>query len=62
MRRLLVAYRGRMNHLRAMANTPDSFEQSAQIVEAFAESETDDRVLELLRKIAQAIRDHAIDD
>jgi len=51
-----------MNHLHDMANTPDNFEQSAQIVEAFAESETDDRVLELLRKIAQAIRDHAIDD
>lgn len=51
-----------MNHLRGMANTPDSFEQSAQIVEAFAEGETDDRILELLRKIAQAIRDHAIDD
>ncbi|MDD1453326.1 hypothetical protein NHF48_024030 [Sphingomonas sp. H160509] len=40
---------------------PDPFEQSAQIVEAFAESETDERVLDLLNRIAEAIRDHAID-
>jgi hypothetical protein len=49
-----------MQHLRGMA-TPDPFEQSAQIVEAFTEGETDDRVLELLAQIAKAIRDHAID-
>lgn len=45
-----------------MADTPDQFEDSARIVEAFAEGETDDRVLELLGRIAQAIRDHATDD
>jgi hypothetical protein len=45
-----------------MADTHDHFEDSARIVEAFAESETDDRVLELLRRIAQAIRDHALND
>lgn len=56
-----VAARLSMPHHPTM-DKPDAFEQSAQIVEAFAEGETDDRVLELLRKIAQAIRDHAIDD
>lgn len=45
-----------------MENEPNGFEQSAQIVEAFSESETDPRVLELLNAIAKAIRDHAIDD
>ncbi|WP_454888089.1 hypothetical protein [Sphingomonas oryzagri] len=45
-----------------MADTPDHFEDSARIVEAFAESETDDRVLELLRRIAQAIRDYALNN
>lgn len=42
--------------------TPDPFEQSAQIVEAFAEAETDERVLDLLNRIAEALRDHAIDN
>jgi hypothetical protein len=50
-----------MQHLGCM-DTPDPFEQAAQIVEAFSESETDDRVLELLARIATALRDHAIDD
>ncbi|KQN00171.1 hypothetical protein ASE82_17610 [Sphingomonas sp. Leaf230] len=45
-----------------MENEPSGFEQSAQIVEAFSESETDPRVLELLNAIAKAIRDHAIDN
>jgi hypothetical protein len=45
-----------------MADAPDQFEESARIVEAFAESETDERVLKLLASIAQAIRDHATDD
>jgi hypothetical protein len=49
-----------MQHLGVM-ETPDSFEQSAQIVEAFSEGETDDRVLALLARIAKALRDHAID-
>lgn len=46
----------------AMENEPDSFEQAAQIVEAFSEGETDSRVLDLLREIAQAIRDKAVDN
>lgn len=45
-----------------MADTPDNFEDSARIVEAFAQGESDDRVLELLSRVAQAIRDRAIDD
>jgi hypothetical protein len=45
-----------------MKKGPNGFEQSAQIVEAFSESETDPRVLDLLNAIAKAIRDHAIDD
>lgn len=45
-----------------MENELSGFEQSAQIVEAFSESETDPRVLELLNAIANAIRDHAIDN
>lgn len=45
-----------------MENEPDSFEQAAQIVEAFSEGETDSRVLDLLREIAQAIRDKAVDN
>lgn len=39
----------------------DGFEESARIVEAFAESE-DGVTLELLAQIAQAIRDRAIVD
>ena len=45
-----------------MANPQNDFEQAAQIVEAFSESETDDRVLKPLAQIASAIRDHAVDD
>jgi hypothetical protein len=41
---------------------PDDFEKAAQIVEAFAEGEADDRVLDLLGRIADAIRDHAVDN
>lgn len=40
----------------------NDFEKAAQIVEAFAEGETDDHVLDLLNRIAEAIREHAIDD
>lgn len=50
-----------MPHPRCM-DTPDPFEQAAQIVEAFSEGETDDRVLDLLTQIAKAVRDRAIDD
>ena len=39
----------------------DGFEASAQIVEAFMSGHNDDFV-ELLAKIAEAIRDRAIDD
>ena len=46
----------------AMENEPDGFEESAQIVEAFSEGETDPRVLGLLREITQAIRDKAVDN
>ncbi len=44
-----------------MDTEPDDFEQAARIVEAFADGETDDRLLDLLSRIAAAIRDHAID-
>ena len=45
-----------------MTLSPDDFEKSAQIVEAFAEGEGDERVLDLLARIATAIREHAVDD
>jgi len=45
-----------------MSKPSSDFEQAAQIVEAFSESETDERILELLTQIAAAIRDHAIDN
>lgn len=45
-----------------MKNHHDAFEQSAQIVETFAEGETDGRTLELLTLIAKAIRDHAANE
>ena len=45
-----------------MGEQNSDFEQAAQIVEAFSESETDERILELLTQIAAAIRDHAIDN
>ncbi len=45
-----------------MSETPDPFDQAAQIVEAFSEGEDDPRVVELLAHIAAAIREKAIDD
>jgi hypothetical protein len=45
-----------------MDNEPDGFEESARIVEAFAEGETDPRVLDLLSAIIKAIRDKAVDN
>lgn len=39
-----------------MEDGPDSFEEAARIVEAFAEGETDERVIELLAEVATAIR------
>tara|TARA_R110000822_G_scaffold184513_4_gene323854 strand:+ start:2090 stop:2227 length:138 start_codon:yes stop_codon:yes gene_type:complete len=45
-----------------MSETPDPFDQAAQIVEAFSEGETDDRVIDLLAQIATAIREKAIND
>lgn len=38
----------------------DGFEESARIVEAFSHGE-DPKTVELLERIAEAIRDHAID-
>lgn len=58
----MIADRRSMPHHLPMQTPPDNFEQSARIVEAFAEAETDPRVVELLGQVAQAIRDHAIDD
>ncbi|GAA3272983.1 hypothetical protein [Sphingomonas yabuuchiae] len=57
-----VAEQAGLRHLRSMAFTPDNFERSAQIVEAFAEGEDDERVVDLLARIATAIREHAVDD
>jgi len=57
-----VADRRPVGQSDAMENEPDGFEQSAQIVEAFSEGETDPRVLDLLRQITQAIRDKAVDN
>jgi len=45
-----------------MGNQHDDFGQAAQIVEAFSESETDEHVLDLLSRIAGALRDQAIDN
>lgn len=44
-----------------MSEKPDGFEESARIVEAFAAGASEDEV-ELLGRIAEAIRDRAIDD
>lgn len=44
-----------------MENEPDGFEESARVVEAFAEG-ANDEVAELLGEIAKAIRDHAVND
>lgn len=54
--------RSSFRHDGTMARQPDDFEQSARIVESFAEGEFDERVLELLSEIAQAIRDRAVVD
>ena len=51
-----------LGHRNAMSEPNSDFEQAAQIVEAFSESETDERILELLARIAAAIRNHAIDN
>ena len=44
-----------------MVNDVDGFEESAQIVEAFMAGQNDETV-EILSRIAEAIRDRAIDD
>jgi hypothetical protein len=51
-----------LRHRHTMSEQDNEFEQAAQIVEAFSESETDERILELLARIAAAIRDQAIDN
>ncbi len=51
-----------LGHRDTMSEQDSDFEQAAQIVEAFSESETDERILELLTRIATAIRDQAIDN
>jgi hypothetical protein len=58
----LIADRPLVGHRSAMGNQHDDFEQAAQIVEAFSESETDEHVLDLLSRIAAALRDQAIDN
>nr|WP_165388410.1 hypothetical protein [Sphingomonas populi] len=45
-----------------MDTKPDGFEESARIAEAFAEGETEPRVLEMLVELAKAIRDRAVND
>lgn len=45
-----------------MNDTTDSFEEAARIVEAFAEGESDERVLNLLADLATAIRERSIND
>lgn len=59
---VVVAEREGVGHPGSMTDTSNQFEQAAQIVEAFAEGETDDHVLDLRSRIADAIRDCAIDD
>jgi hypothetical protein len=44
-----------------MIKDANGFEQSAQIVEAFMGGQNDD-VVEILARIAEAIRDRAVDD
>lgn len=44
-----------------MVNDVDGFEKSAQIVEAFMAGQNDE-IVEILSRIAEAIRDRAIDD
>jgi len=45
-----------------MDATTDSFEEAALIVEAYAEGEQDERVLELLADIARDIRARLLND
>jgi hypothetical protein len=45
-----------------MAETTDGFEEAARIVEAYAEGEQDERVLELLTDIARDIRAKLLND
>lgn len=40
---------------------PDGYEEAARIVEAFSVDQPD-HVMELLERVAQAIRDRALDD
>lgn len=44
-----------------MVNDVDGFEESAQIVEAFMAGQNDE-IVEILSRIAEAIRDRAVDD
>lgn len=44
-----------------MVNDVDGFEKSAQIVEAFM-ADQNEEIVEVLSRIAEAIRDRAIDD
>jgi len=41
---------------------PTGYEESARIVEAFAEGEDDARVVDLLAELAKAIREKALND
>jgi hypothetical protein len=45
-----------------MENDVTGFEESARIVEVFAEGEDDPRFLDLLADLAQAIRQRALND
>jgi hypothetical protein len=45
-----------------MEETTDGFEEAARIVEAYAEGESDERVLELLADIARDIRAKLLND
>jgi hypothetical protein len=60
--RPLIADRSLVGHRSAMGDQHGDFEQAAQIVETFSESETDEQVLDLLSRIAAALRDQAIDN
>jgi hypothetical protein len=45
-----------------MTEAPDQLEEAARIVEAYAEAESEDRILTLLADIARSIRDRALND
>ena len=45
-----------------MEQEPTGFEESARIVEAFAEAETDMHVLDMLAELAKAIRERSVND